>query len=288
MAYNWNPFDPANDMWGTGTPIPTPTYDYESVVNRPASMPDPTLSYYSTRPQGGTTPSGNTLGVQQNPYTAYSPTPFSSYGSNYGLNNTNNGTSDTPEMTEGQYRYWLTRQGQNTTTSNRTSNYPADTRNYMAEAQLAAQVERERIAAENARAANQLAWYQQQQAADLEAQKQQRLATLAAQPKSWLEYAALANQQPIIQPWMLPLMPRQYSNLQAGQPIPGWAADNMQGMPDLSRPSAQYMARLSPTAQAQYYGYQQADTGATDESMYWLNQSTAPAGSPYKELSYQR
>lgn len=63
---------------------------------------------------------------------------------------------------------------------------------------------------------------EQQQAAQ---EQQNYLAQMAAQPKSWLEYAAASGQPPVVQPWMLPLMPQQYpelAGLQAGQPVPGW------------------------------------------------------------------
>ncbi len=139
--------------------------------------------------------------------------------------------------------------------------------------------------------AQQQAWqttaYQQQQLAaeqqwrqqQLQQEQQQRLATLAANPKSWLEYAATANQQPVIQPWMLPLMPQEYAGANlpaAGATIPGWNAQNMQGMPNLINPSAQYWARMGPTAQQQYYGYQQADQAMTPEESQFRMWNMAP------------
>jgi hypothetical protein len=121
------------------------------------------------------------------------------------------------------------------------------------------------------------AWRTQQ----LEAEKQQRLATLAAQPKSWLEYAALSNQAPVVQPWMLPLMPQDYQQ-QVGSPIQGWTPQNMKGMPDLTLPSAQYMARLSPSMKEQYQGYQQADQGMTPEDSQWAIWNQGPASGGMK------
>ncbi len=118
--------------------------------------------------------------------------------------------------------------------------------------------------------------FQQQQ---LQQEQQQRLATLAANPKSWLEYAATANQPPVIQPWMLPMMSKDYSGAgmpQAGDVIPGWTATNMTGMPDLGNPSAQYWARMGPTAQQQYFGYQQADQAMTPEESQFRLWNTAP------------
>jgi hypothetical protein len=130
------------------------------------------------------------------------------------------------------------------------------------------------------------AYQQQQLAADqqyrqqqLQQEQQNRLATLAANPKSWLEYAATANQQPVIQPWMLPLMPQEYAGANlpaAGAIIPGWNAQNMQGMPDLITPSAQYWARMGPTAQQQYYGYQQADQAMIPEESQFRMWNMAP------------
>jgi hypothetical protein len=135
----------------------------------------------------------------------------------------------------------------------------------------------------------QLAWQQQQAAAQLAAEKEQRLATLSAQPKSWLEYASLANQPPVVQPWMLPLMPQDYQNTQpVGAAISGWTPGNMKGMPDLITPSAQYMARMGPTAQQQYYGYQQADQGMTSDETDFRFWNLAPTGGKNKGLYQAR
>lgn len=131
------------------------------------------------------------------------------------------------------------------------------------------------LALEQQRLAQEQAQYQ----AQLEAEKQQRLAQLAAQPKSWLEYASLNNQVPVIQPWMMPLMPQEYGINSVGTQIPGYNAQNMGGMPQLITPSAQLMARMGPTAQQQYYGYQQAQQGATpEESQYRLWSMAPPSG----------
>lgn len=65
--------------------------------------------------------------------------------------------------------------------------------------------------------------WQAQQEYGLE--QQQYAAQLATQPKSWLEYAAYTGQPPVVQPWMMPLMPQEYEGLEglrAGQPVPGW------------------------------------------------------------------
>jgi len=137
----------------------------------------------------------------------------------------------------------------------------------------------------------QLAYQQQQLAADqawrtqqLEAEKQQRLASLAAQPKSWLEYAAYANKTPVIQPWMMPLMPSDYGIMSAGQAIPNWSSGDMSQMPNLINPSAQYLARIAPSQREQYYGYEQARTGATPEDTQYRLWAMAPPGGSNRGL----
>ena len=126
-------------------------------------------------------------------------------------------------------------------------------------------------------------WREQQ----LALQKQQELAQLAAQPHSWLEYAALAGEQPAIQPWMLPLMPQEYAGA-AGEPIPGWGAESMAGMPALTRPSRQYQARMGPTALQQYGGYRQARTGERPEETEFRLWSQAPPGGQHRGLTQVR
>lgn len=146
-------------------------------------------------------------------------------------------------------------------------------------------VEKQRLDLER----QQLAWQQQYQQQGLEAEKQARLANLRANPQSWLEYASLANQQPAIQPWMLPLMPQEYAGTVAGAPIPGWqsGAPTMAELPSLTNPSIQYQARMGPTALQQYYGYQQARTGANPQESQWRLWSQAPPGGS-KGLVWQR
>ena len=142
----------------------------------------------------------------------------------------------------------------------------------------------------------QFEWEQQQwqqqlemQQQQLEMQQQQHLAQLAANPMSWLQYAAEAGQQAAIQPWMMPLMSQQYPSLQAGQPIPGFkGTEGMTGMPELTRPSAQYQARLGPTALQQYYGYQQAQQGARPEETQFRRWNEAPPGGSWPGLQYRR
>lgn len=130
---------------------------------------------------------------------------------------------------------------------------------------------------------------ERQQRRELALQKQQQLAQLAAQPRSWLQYAALAGETPAIQPWMKPLMAQQY---QAGEALPGWQPEGrgqpMGGLPELTRPSRQYQARIGPTAMGQYLGYQQARTGATPEEAQWRMWSAAPPGGGYRGLRWGR
>ena len=124
------------------------------------------------------------------------------------------------------------------------------------------------------------------QQAQIQAQKDQQLASLRAQPASWLEYASLSNTTPLVQPWMAPLSPDQYGwkGAQVGGAIPNWDAtksqDSLQGnLPSLTTPSAQYMSRIAPSAREQYYGYQQATTGATPADTQWqLWSRGAPSG----------
>ena len=133
-----------------------------------------------------------------------------------------------------------------------------------------------------------LEWSQKQFGMQQEAQKAQQLANLRANPASWLEYASMAGQAPVVQPWMVPLG-QAGQGLRAGAPIPGY---NPQGtnmnLPELTSPSAQYMSRIAPSAQAQYAGYQQAATGATPQDTNWqLWNRSAPSGQ-YGGLSYGR
>lgn len=110
------------------------------------------------------------------------------------------------------------------------------------------------------------------------------MAQLAAKPINWLEYAAYTGQQPVVQPWMLPLMSQEYG-FNAGGAIPGWTAENMSNIPSLLNPSAQYLARMGPTAQQQYYGYQQAQQGATPTETQWRLWSMAPPGGQATQLT---
>ncbi len=143
-------------------------------------------------------------------------------------------------------------------------------------AEQSAEMERTRIEAEQQ-------WREQQVAA----QREEQLANLRANPASWLEYAALAGETPVVQPWMMPLSPGDY-NLQAGQALPGWGdtgATGAQGvggqddLPELTTPSAQFMSRLAPSSRQQFAGYQRARTGQSGEDVnWWMRQGAPPSG----------
>lgn len=133
----------------------------------------------------------------------------------------------------------------------------------------------------------QLDWYRQQAMMEQQEQERQHMAQLAAQPISWLQYAAYTGQQPVVQPWMQPLMPQQYG-MEAGQPIPGWTPESGQGMPELTRPSAQLWSRMGPSQQQQYQGYKQARTGASPADVDWRRRAAAPPGGRGSRLSWMR
>lgn len=128
------------------------------------------------------------------------------------------------------------------------------------------------------------AWQQQQAQQQFELQRQQQLAQLATNPISWLQYSALAGEQPAVQPWMRDLLPEQYSGLEAGAALPGWkppegyeqGALGMATLPELTRPGMQTWRRMGPAAQAQYKGYRRARTGAIPEETEHRIRATAP------------
>ncbi len=163
------------------------------------------------------------------------------------------------------------------------------------EAARRAQEAQQRITIEQQQAQQQGEYYAWQQ----EEARRQYGAQLAAQPQSWLQYAAYTGEQPAIQPWMQPLMPQQYAELGAGAAIPGWQApqagqmggapaQGMAGLPELTRLSRQYQARMGPTATQQYLGYRQARTGGRPEEEQWRLWSGAPPGGQYQGLRYTR
>ncbi|KKL05054.1 hypothetical protein LCGC14_2609900, partial [marine sediment metagenome] len=149
---------------------------------------------------------------------------------------------------------------------------------------------------------------EQERFQQLTAQREERLAQLAAQPISWLQHAALSGQQPVVQEWMKPLM-RPGQNLQVGQPIPGFqpgAPGAEQGgflpgtatpsplgtqfanLPELRRPSAQLFARMGPTAQEQWLGFRQARTGVPPQEALFRQRQAGPPGAGRGGFQQQR
>jgi len=127
-------------------------------------------------------------------------------------------------------------------------------------------------------AGEELGWEKEMWEMRLAEDREQRLAQLAAEPISWLQYAALSGEEPVVQPWMLPLMQGDYPELQAGAPIPGWTVSDMSGMPALTTPSAQYSARMGPTSEQELLGYRQARTGAQPSESDFRMWNLAPPG----------
>lgn len=162
--------------------------------------------------------------------------------------------------------------------------------------------QREQAAQEQRLNEQYLAWQRQQAEFEQQESRRQYLAQLAARPVSWLEYAAYAGEPPAIQPWMQPLMPQQYQQLGAGEIIPGYGTQGAAGrgpggipqtpgygwLPELTRPSRQYQARMGPTAQQQLYGYEQARTGARPEETQFRLWSQAPPSGQYRGLTRAR
>lgn len=159
----------------------------------------------------------------------------------------------------------------------------------------------EQQAQENARLAQeaQLRLSQSQQAAYERTQQQQlaqtekqRLAQMATQPVSWLQYHQEQGTQPVIQPWMIPLG-QEFQGLGAGAPLPGWQGlstqeNSLSQLSPLLNPSAQYWARMGPTAQQQFLGYRQARTGALPEETQTRLRASAPPSGQFPQLRRTR
>ena len=147
-------------------------------------------------------------------------------------------------------------------------------------------LQQQQQSAQQAQFQQQLQFQQEQALLGADLQRQQEQARLAANPMSWLQYAAFTGEQPVVQPWMIPLG-FQGEQLQAGQPLPGFQREEGQevtgtftGLPQLRTPSAQLQARWGPTAQQQFLGFRQARTGATpQETQFRLGSQRAPTGS---------
>lgn len=136
----------------------------------------------------------------------------------------------------------------------------------------------------------QFGWQQEQFRLQQAETERQYGAQLAAQPRSWLEYAAYTGEQPAVQPWMQPLMPQQYQGLQAGAAIPGFeaGAPTMAGLPQLTTPSPQLWGRMGPTAQQQFAGYRQARTGIRPEEQEFRREAMAPPGGRFGGMRWAR
>jgi len=69
--------------------------------------------------------------------------------------------------------------------------------------------------------------------------------------------------------------------------LPAGAYD-LSNLMKLLRPSMQYWARMGPTAQQQYAGYEQARIGITPEELQFRQWSMAPPTGLYPGLTYRR
>ncbi|KKN29349.1 hypothetical protein LCGC14_0845100 [marine sediment metagenome] len=151
----------------------------------------------------------------------------------------------------------------------------------------------------------QLAFQQQQAQQQAELQRQAEMARLAANPINWLQFAAFTGEQPVIQPWMIPLGFQQFGEgggtstpqgvgggqvvpdsgvtqqgqLQAGQPLLPQGGFDFSQLPQLRDPSAQFLARLGPTGTQQFLGFERARTGASpQETQFRQRSGAAPTG----------
>lgn len=144
--------------------------------------------------------------------------------------------------------------------------------------------------ASSQQAADQLAWEKQQSAAQQLIDQRNYVAKLAANPASWLEYAQASGETPMVQPWMIPLMGNEYAGTVAGSQLPGYQSGSptMAQLPALTTPSAQYAARMGPTAYQQYAGYEQARSGINPTELQFRMWSQAPPSGNYQQLRYGR
>ncbi len=132
-------------------------------------------------------------------------------------------------------------------------------------------------------------WEQQQAAAQQAEAKARYGAQLSANPRSWLEYADYMGKAPVLQPWQIPLMGKQYAGMVAGDLLPGWQqGGSMANLPGLTNPSMQYLARMGPTAQQQWLGYNQAQGGISPQESQFRVQSMAPPGGRNTGLTWGR
>ena len=157
------------------------------------------------------------------------------------------------------------------------------------QAEMQQQWQREQMQSQMQMQQEQMAFQQEQAQMQQQEQERQYAAQLSAQPRSWLEYGAYTGETPVVQPWMLPLMSQQYEGTVAGAPLPGWqGGTSMAQLPELTRPSRQYQARMGPTGMQQYLGYQQAMTGARPEETQFRQWATAPPGGRFGGMQWTR
>ena len=134
----------------------------------------------------------------------------------------------------------------------------------------------------------QMQWQQQQAEQRAAQERRNYLANLAAEPRSWLEYASASGGTPAVQPWMSELAP-QTGAWQTGSALPGYSATGTSmNLQQLTTPSAQYMSRISPSSRGQYQGYETARTGATPEDVAWKQWQGAPPTGSFSGLSRLR
>lgn len=166
---------------------------------------------------------------------------------------------------------------------------------YNAAKDIAYQAEQVRLRQDRADQEAWRLWQQGQATAQLETDRQARLANLKAQPISWLEYSLANKSQPAYQPWMFGLLPKPIAaQAQAGvTPLPvdftkGAEVADLTKLPELTTPSTQYQARMGPTGFQQFLGYERARTGAPAEEIDWKLWNQAPPGGRNKLLTRTR
>ncbi len=122
----------------------------------------------------------------------------------------------------------------------------------------------------------QFKYQKQQDELDRQTQQNNYLANLRANPASWLEYAAATNTPAVVQPWMLPLNPLDYPQLQVGQILPwGSTITPASNVPqyDPEHPPSSWSASptsaTAPVSSTASYG-----SGGTNTSSQWMPQTS--------------
>ena len=134
----------------------------------------------------------------------------------------------------------------------------------------------------------QMGWQKEQEQMQQSQQESKIRSQLMTQPMSWLDPRIYGKgETPVVQPWMMPLSREQYG-WKVGESLSGWNPQSGQNMPELATPSAQYWSRMGPTAQQQYMGYQQSQSGIRpEETQFRLRAGSAPSGR-YSALRWTR